>query len=81
MAPSIRRPAFTKLEEWLENLKMHLDIGLPLVSEVGQLHKAFWENNSTTRSENGLHVHPEQPEWGWREQEEEVLACKGTGKR
>lgn len=55
-------PAFSKLEEWLENLKMHLDIGLPLVSEVSQLHKTFWENHNITRSENGLHVHPEQPE-------------------
>nr|XP_057936844.1 LIM domain kinase 1a isoform X2 [Doryrhamphus excisus] len=57
-----KRPPFSKLEEWLENLKMHLDIGLPLVSEVDQLHKTFWENNSVTRSENGLHAHPEQPE-------------------
>uniref|UniRef100_A0A667XSJ4 LIM domain kinase 1 n=1 Tax=Myripristis murdjan TaxID=586833 RepID=A0A667XSJ4_9TELE len=57
-----KRPAFTKLEEWLENLKMHLDIGLPMVSELDQLHKAFWENHSVTRSENGLHPHPEQPE-------------------
>ncbi|XP_049581428.1 LIM domain kinase 1a isoform X3 [Syngnathus scovelli] len=57
-----KRPAFTKLEEWLENLKMHLDMGLPLVSEVEQLHKAFWENNSITRSENGLHIHPDERE-------------------
>ncbi|XP_067362597.1 LIM domain kinase 1a isoform X3 [Channa argus] len=57
-----RRPAFSKLEEWLENLKMHLDIGLPLVSELDELHKAFWEMNSITRPENGLHTHPEQPE-------------------
>lgn len=55
-------PAFSKLEQWLENLKMHLDIGLPLVSELDQLHKAFWENHSATRPENGLHTHPEQPE-------------------
>ncbi|XP_061637270.1 LIM domain kinase 1a isoform X3 [Phyllopteryx taeniolatus] len=57
-----KRPAFSKLEEWLENLKMHLEMSLPLVSEVEQLHKAFWENNSITWPENGLHVHPEQPE-------------------
>ncbi|XP_053729118.1 LIM domain kinase 1a isoform X1 [Synchiropus splendidus] len=57
-----KRPAFTKLEEWLENLKMHLDTGLPLMSEVDQLHKDFWKNNSMKPSENGLHVHPEQPE-------------------
>uniref|UniRef100_A0A665VW96 LIM domain kinase 1 n=1 Tax=Echeneis naucrates TaxID=173247 RepID=A0A665VW96_ECHNA len=57
-----KRPAFSKLEEWLENLKMHLDIGLPLVSQLDRLHKAFWENHSITRPENGLHTHPEQPE-------------------
>ncbi|KAG7221075.1 hypothetical protein INR49_017704 [Caranx melampygus] len=57
-----KRPAFSKMEEWLENLKMHLDIGLPLVSELDQLHKAFWENHSITHPENGLHTHPEQPE-------------------
>ncbi|KAM9811661.1 LIM domain kinase 1a isoform X3 [Syngnathus typhle] len=57
-----KRPAFSKLEQWLENLKMHLDMALPLVSEVEQLHKAFWENNSITRSENGLHIHPDERE-------------------
>uniref|UniRef100_A0A8C4EDE5 LIM domain kinase 1 n=1 Tax=Dicentrarchus labrax TaxID=13489 RepID=A0A8C4EDE5_DICLA len=57
-----KRPPFSKLEEWLENLKMHLDIGLPLVSELDQLHKAFWVNHSITHPENGLHTHPEQPE-------------------
>uniref|UniRef100_A0AAQ5XAQ8 LIM domain kinase 1 n=1 Tax=Amphiprion ocellaris TaxID=80972 RepID=A0AAQ5XAQ8_AMPOC len=57
-----KRPAFSKLEEWLENLKMHLDIGLPLMSELDQLHKAFWEHHSVTHPENGLHTHPEQPE-------------------
>lgn len=55
-------PAFSKLEQWLENLKMHLDIGLPLVSELDQLHKAFWDNHSVTCAENSLHTHPEQPE-------------------
>lgn len=55
-------PAFSKLEQWLENLKMHLDIGLPLVSEVDQLYKAFWEHHNVARPENGLHTHPEQPE-------------------
>ncbi|XP_027855059.1 LIM domain kinase 1a isoform X3 [Xiphophorus couchianus] len=57
-----KRPAFSKLEEWLENLKMHLDIGLPLMSELDQLHKAFWEHHSIPRPDNGLHTHPEQPE-------------------
>uniref|UniRef100_A0A8C6PW28 LIM domain kinase 1 n=1 Tax=Nothobranchius furzeri TaxID=105023 RepID=A0A8C6PW28_NOTFU len=57
-----KRPAFSKLEEWLENLKMHLDIGLPLMSELDQLHKSFWERHSVKHPENGLHTHPEQPE-------------------
>ncbi|XP_068601911.1 LIM domain kinase 1a [Brachionichthys hirsutus] len=52
-----KRPAFSKLTEWLESLKMRLDIGLPLVSELDQLHRAFWEN-----PENRLQPHPEQPE-------------------
>uniref|UniRef100_A0A8C4ITE4 non-specific serine/threonine protein kinase n=1 Tax=Dicentrarchus labrax TaxID=13489 RepID=A0A8C4ITE4_DICLA len=37
-----KRPSFSKLEEWLENLLMHLDIGLPLLSELEQLRRAFW---------------------------------------
>uniref|UniRef100_A0A3Q0SJQ2 non-specific serine/threonine protein kinase n=1 Tax=Amphilophus citrinellus TaxID=61819 RepID=A0A3Q0SJQ2_AMPCI len=40
-----QRPSFSKLEEWLENLLMHLDIGLPLLSELEQLCKTFWQNN------------------------------------
>ncbi|KAG7282501.1 hypothetical protein CRUP_020216 [Coryphaenoides rupestris] len=57
-----RRPAFPKLEEWLQNLKMHLDIGLPMVSELDQLLKTFWDKHSVTHTENGLPPHPEQPE-------------------
>ncbi|KAM3869173.1 LIM domain kinase 1-like [Diretmus argenteus] len=38
------RPSFAKLEEWLENLLMHLDIGLPLLSELEQHSRAFWQN-------------------------------------
>ncbi|KAL0973155.1 hypothetical protein UPYG_G00199680 [Umbra pygmaea] len=64
-----KRPAFTKLEEWLENLKMHLEIRLPLVSELDTLHKAFWRNHTAPtractamRSENGLPPHAEMPE-------------------
>uniref|UniRef100_A0A4W5PTI4 LIM domain kinase 1 n=1 Tax=Hucho hucho TaxID=62062 RepID=A0A4W5PTI4_9TELE len=64
-----KRPAFTKLEEWLENLKMHLEIRLPVVSELDTLHKAFWGNHTVPtmactamRSENGLPPHPETPE-------------------
>uniref|UniRef100_A0A8C7JM64 LIM domain kinase 1 n=1 Tax=Oncorhynchus kisutch TaxID=8019 RepID=A0A8C7JM64_ONCKI len=64
-----KRPAFTKLEGWLENLKMHLEIRLPVVSELDTLHKAFWGNHTAPtmactamRSENGLPPHPETPE-------------------
>uniref|UniRef100_A0A671X342 non-specific serine/threonine protein kinase n=1 Tax=Sparus aurata TaxID=8175 RepID=A0A671X342_SPAAU len=39
-----KRPSFSKLEEWLENLLMHLEIGLPLLSELEQLRRAFWQN-------------------------------------
>ncbi|KAJ8392139.1 hypothetical protein AAFF_G00079450 [Aldrovandia affinis] len=52
-----KRPSFTKLEEWFENLKMHLDIRLPLVSELDQVQRAFWENQA--RPENGLQAQPE----------------------
>ncbi|KAL2096084.1 hypothetical protein ACEWY4_008232 [Coilia grayii] len=55
-----KRPSFVKLEEWLENLKMHLDIRLPLVSELEQVSRDFWQKHPP--SENGLPTHPEQPE-------------------
>lgn len=44
-------PSFSKLEEWLDNLLMHLDMGLPLLSELEQLCKDFWQNNHHERSE------------------------------
>uniref|UniRef100_A0A8C9XR00 non-specific serine/threonine protein kinase n=1 Tax=Sander lucioperca TaxID=283035 RepID=A0A8C9XR00_SANLU len=34
-----KRPSFLKLGEWLENLLMHLDISLPLLSELEQLRR------------------------------------------
>ncbi|KAM9728326.1 LIM domain kinase 1-like [Menidia menidia] len=39
------RPSFSKLQEWLDNLLMHLDISLPLLSELEQVSKAFWKNH------------------------------------
>lgn len=39
-------PSFSKMEEWLENLLMHLDIGLPLLSELEQLLRAFWQSHN-----------------------------------
>ncbi|XP_076606230.1 LIM domain kinase 1-like isoform X1 [Chaetodon auriga] len=41
-----KRPSFSKLEEWLENLLMHLDIGLPMLSELEQLRRAFWQTHN-----------------------------------
>lgn len=40
------RPSFSKLAEWLENLLMHMDIGLHLLSELDQLCKTFWQNGN-----------------------------------
>ncbi|XP_011481562.1 LIM domain kinase 1 [Oryzias latipes] len=39
-----KRPSFSKLEEWLDNVVMHLNIGLPLLSELEQLCRAFWKD-------------------------------------
>ncbi|XP_041863975.1 LIM domain kinase 1-like [Melanotaenia boesemani] len=41
-----KRPSFSKLEEWLENLMMHLDINLPVLSELEQVCRAFWKNHN-----------------------------------
>uniref|UniRef100_A0A8B9K0T8 LIM domain kinase 1 n=1 Tax=Astyanax mexicanus TaxID=7994 RepID=A0A8B9K0T8_ASTMX len=41
-----KRPTFAKLEEWLENLLMHLDIRLPVMSELEKVRQAFWENHT-----------------------------------
>ncbi|XP_015251469.1 PREDICTED: LIM domain kinase 1 [Cyprinodon variegatus] len=41
-----KRPSFSKLEEWLDNLLMNLDISLPLLSELEQISAAFWKNHS-----------------------------------
>lgn len=41
-----KRPSFSKLAEWLDNLLMHMDIGLHLLSELDQLCKTFWQNRS-----------------------------------
>ncbi|XP_018586083.1 LIM domain kinase 1-like isoform X1 [Scleropages formosus] len=52
-----KRPSFAKLEEWLENLLMHLDIRLPLTSELDEVHRTFWQCH--TRPENQLRTHSE----------------------
>uniref|UniRef100_A0AAX7TVX2 LIM domain kinase 1 n=1 Tax=Astatotilapia calliptera TaxID=8154 RepID=A0AAX7TVX2_ASTCA len=48
-----KRPSFLKLEEWLENLLMHLDIGLPLLSELEQLYPLNTQLLQICR----LHIH------------------------
>ncbi|XP_033924841.1 LIM domain kinase 1 isoform X1 [Melopsittacus undulatus] len=47
-----KRPSFSKLEQWLENLHMHLEIHLPLSSQLEQLDRAFGEMHR--RGEGGL---------------------------
>uniref|UniRef100_A0A8B9RAU2 LIM domain kinase 1 n=1 Tax=Astyanax mexicanus TaxID=7994 RepID=A0A8B9RAU2_ASTMX len=49
-----KRPTFAKLEEWLENLLMHLDIRLPVMSELEKVRQAFWENHSQSQHTNGF---------------------------
>ncbi|XP_040006212.1 LIM domain kinase 1-like isoform X2 [Xiphias gladius] len=55
------RPSFSKLEEWLENLLMHLDIGLHLLSELEQLRRAFWQDrnheNDSHKQDNTCNSH------------------------
>ncbi|XP_020861334.1 LIM domain kinase 1 isoform X1 [Phascolarctos cinereus] len=55
-----KRPSFVKLEQWLETLRMHLDIHLPLGPQLEQLDKGFWETHR--RGESGLPMHPEVPD-------------------
>ncbi|NXQ54116.1 LIMK1 kinase, partial [Anthoscopus minutus] len=50
-----KRPSFTKLEQWLETLRMHLEIQLPLSSQLEQLDRAFGEMH---RREGGLPAAP-----------------------
>uniref|UniRef100_A0A8C6TUT9 LIM domain kinase 1 n=1 Tax=Neogobius melanostomus TaxID=47308 RepID=A0A8C6TUT9_9GOBI len=40
------RPPFSQLEDWLGNFLMHLDIGLPLHSDLEQLRSNFWKKYS-----------------------------------
>ncbi|XP_059721953.1 LIM domain kinase 1 isoform X6 [Haemorhous mexicanus] len=50
-----KRPSFAKLEQWLETLRMHLEIHLPLSSQLEQLDRAFGEMH---RREGGLPAAP-----------------------
>ncbi|XP_054703544.1 LIM domain kinase 1 isoform X2 [Grus americana] len=51
-----KRPSFSKLEQWLETLRMHLEIHLPLSSQLEQLDRAFGETHR--RGEGGLPAPP-----------------------
>uniref|UniRef100_A0A8C3PK30 LIM domain kinase 1 n=1 Tax=Calidris pygmaea TaxID=425635 RepID=A0A8C3PK30_9CHAR len=51
-----KRPSFSKLEQWLETLRMHLEIHLPLSSQLEQLDRAFGETHR--RGEGGLPTAP-----------------------
>lgn len=55
MSPWSLRPSFAKLEQWLETLRMHLEIHLPLSSQLEQLDRAFGE---THRREGALPAAP-----------------------
>ncbi|XP_027886736.1 LIM domain kinase 1-like isoform X1 [Xiphophorus couchianus] len=51
-----KRPSFSKLEEWLDNLLMNLEISLPLLSELEQLCQAFWKiHNHQNQNETPDH--------------------------
>ncbi|KAF3705706.1 LIM domain kinase 1 [Channa argus] len=54
-----KRPSFSKLEEWLENLLMHLNIGLPLLSELEHLCTAFWQKHIPQNQDKTLNPHTE----------------------
>ncbi|KAM9788514.1 LIM domain kinase 1-like [Neosynchiropus ocellatus] len=59
-----KRPAFTKLQEWLDNTLMHLDIGLPLLSELDHVCSTFWQSSSCREQSSGQalqHEHHESP--------------------
>ncbi|KAK2537595.1 hypothetical protein Q9233_002899 [Columba guinea] len=51
-----KRPSFSKLEQWLETLRMHLEIHLPLSSQLEQLDRTFRETHR--RSDGGLPAPP-----------------------
>ncbi|XP_050949719.1 LOW QUALITY PROTEIN: LIM domain kinase 1 [Labeo rohita] len=49
-----KRPSFAKLEEWLENLKMHMEIRLPLMSELDKICQEFWEKHRQSKKTYGI---------------------------
>ncbi|XP_063002824.1 LIM domain kinase 1 isoform X2 [Elgaria multicarinata webbii] len=60
-----KRPSFSRLEPWLEALRMHLAMQLPLSSQLEQLDRAFWETHRRADGGGGgggLTAHPEVSE-------------------
>nr|XP_056721140.1 LIM domain kinase 1 [Euleptes europaea] len=55
-----KRPSFARLEQWLEVLRLHLAMQLPLSSQLEQLDRTFWETHH--RADGGLPVHAEVSE-------------------
>uniref|UniRef100_A0AAY4BHZ4 LIM domain kinase 1 n=1 Tax=Denticeps clupeoides TaxID=299321 RepID=A0AAY4BHZ4_9TELE len=51
-----KRPPFSKLFEWLENLRLHLDMGLPLMSELEHIRQEFWNNHRLKHPYKGISV-------------------------
>lgn len=49
-----KRPTFAKLEEWLDNMLMHLEMGFPLKSELDKIHQSFWEKHSQSKQTYGI---------------------------
>lgn len=58
--PFPARPSFSRLEQWLEALRMHLAMQLPLSAQLEQLDRAFWETHH--RVDGGLPAHAEVSE-------------------
>ncbi|KAL7987090.1 hypothetical protein Chor_006009, partial [Crotalus horridus] len=55
-----KRPSFSRLEQWLEALRMHLAMQLPLSPQLEQLDRVFWETHR--RADGGLCAHAEVSE-------------------
>ncbi|KAM4545400.1 LIM domain kinase 1-like [Odontesthes bonariensis] len=62
-----KRPSFSKLQEWLDNLLMHLDISLPLLSELEQVCRDFWKNHNHQNQGSALVSHEQScsQQEGW----------------
>ncbi|XP_038615103.1 LIM domain kinase 1 isoform X1 [Tachyglossus aculeatus] len=55
-----KRPSFLSLEQWLDSLRRHLELRLPLGPQLEQLEQGFWARHR--RGDGGLPAHPEVPD-------------------